>query len=84
MFQASVEGSEASKSRSHLIASRVFVYVGRFLGLRSVGTPRILIGPAGFFFFPTTETGEQPSLSSGWSDAVSLTASASGSLYSIR
>jgi hypothetical protein len=27
MFQASVEGSEASKSRSHLIASRVFVYM---------------------------------------------------------
>ena len=27
MFQASVEGSEASGSRSHFIAARVFVYV---------------------------------------------------------
>ena len=27
MFQASVEGSKASRSRSHLIASRVFVYM---------------------------------------------------------
>ena len=27
MFQASVEGSEASGSRSHFIAGRVFVYM---------------------------------------------------------